>query len=311
MKDRLERIVARLEHFRLARLERTPAGRISDDDSWGLSDEDVEGTLVEHRAAPLLFGTFPTERVMADFECIGMLDRCRKLGYDELRVEFSARDAFESRFCLMAHHPDVDEPCRLIDIRTHQCEFNATSPLDGTELHMRALLLDWVSMEDPVRPLPVDALPGQKSPGLGIFRPGYRLTMSYLRRTSFDVVVNIPEFFHNAVLYSRDFRFFDPVRQGMFLAMKRDLMKAGLSRVSHAMSPAAEGPVATPVEHVELREHPECVRWSPAEQILALSGPIQDYIHDPRYTEAVHTARAGHHYFLTRKDDDALKNADA
>lgn len=299
MKDRLERVVAQLEHFRLDRLERAERAKAAQADSWGLSEDDVEGTLVEHRAAPLLFGTFPGERVMADFERIGMLGRCRKLGYDDLRIEFSGRDAFESRFCLMAHHPDVEDPCRLIDIRTHQCEFTAESPLDGEHLRMRALLLDWVSMEDPVRPLPPDAFPGQKHPGLGLFRPGYRLTLSYLRRTHFDVVVNIPEHFHNAVLYSRDFRFFDPQRQGTFLAMKRDLMKNGLSRASHALSPAADHIVTGPVEHVELREAVECVRWTPAEQILALSGRIVEYIRDPRYLAAVQAARSANHYFIS------------
>lgn len=299
MKDRLERVVAQLEHFRLDRLERAERAKAAEADSWGLSEDDVEGTLVEHRSPPLLFGTFPAERVMSDFERIGMLARCRKLGYDDLRVEFSGRDAFESRFCLMAHHPGAEAPCRLIDIRTHQCEFTAKSPLDGEELRMRALLLDWVSMEDPMRPLPADAFPGQKNPGLGIFRPGYRLTMSYLRRTSFDVVVNVPEHFHNAVLYSRDFRFFDPQRQGTFLAMKRDLMKLGLSRASHALSPAADHIVTGPVEHVELREAVECVRWAPAEQILALSGRIVEYIRDPRYVAAVQAARSANHFFIT------------
>ena len=33
------------------------------------------------------------------------------------------------------------------------------------------------------------------------------MTLSYLRGTDFDVVVNVPEHFHNAVLYSRDFKF--------------------------------------------------------------------------------------------------------
>lgn len=299
MKDRLERVVAQFEHFRLARLDRVERAKAAEADSWGLSDDDVAGTLVEHRSPPLLFGAYPAERVMGDFERIGMLARCRTLGYDDLRVEFSGRDAFESRFCLMAHHPEAEEPCRLIDIRTHQCEFTAKSPLDGEDLRMRALLLDWVSMEDPMRPLPPEAFPGQKNPGLGIFRPGYRLTLSYLRRTRFDVVVNFPVYFHNAVLYSRDFRFFDPQRQGAFLAMKRDLLKLGLSRASHALSPAADHPVTGPVEHVELRDPVECVRWTPAEQILALSGRIVAYVHDPRYLAAVHAARSANHFIIT------------
>lgn len=314
MKPGLEHVVAHLKHFRVARLE-AAAGNAAipwsqktrpaadDDEPWRLSEDDVEETLVAHRPAPLLFGLFTADQVMADFARAGILTRCRSLGYDDLRSELGGRDAFETRFSLLGRHPDLEAPHRLIDLRTHQCELVASSPLDGEEMRMRAILLDWISMADATRPLPADALPGQAHPGLGLFRPAYRLTMGYLRRTHFDAVVNVPEHFHNAVLYSRDFHFFDPARQGMLAALMADLMRHGLARASRALSPAVAAGVESTVEHVEERLTSTCVRWTPAEQIMPLSAPMMGYFQDPRYRAAVREARTRHRYVLTKPGD--------
>ncbi|NDD30980.1 MAG: hypothetical protein EB084_22220 [Proteobacteria bacterium] len=297
MKERLDRVLARLEHFRATRLERNPSFL---DAAFSLSDDEIDTTLVAHRPPPLLFGTFSEERVMADLERCGIIARCLSLGYRDLRAEFSGRDAFETRFGLLGDHPELDAPGRLLDIRTHQGELRAMNPLeDDEEICVRALLLDWISMEDPAHPLSTEtpSLPGQRHPGLGLFRDAYRLTLGYLRQTDFDGVVNVPEHFHNAVLYGRDFAFFSPQRQGSFLAMKRDLLKLGLARASRALSPSAQ-PATPDTEGVELVEQTNRVQWTPAEQVLALRAPLRRIVDDPRYHAIVDQARAANHYRL-------------
>ena len=105
-----------------------------------------------HRPPPLLFGRYSAERVLSDFERWDILPRIRHLGYRDLRAEFGGGDQFETRFCLLADHPHVDGPCLLMDIRTHQGEFCAVGPFDE-EFRVRALILDWISLEDAARPL--------------------------------------------------------------------------------------------------------------------------------------------------------------
>jgi hypothetical protein len=297
MKDRLAGVLSRMERFRLTRLEPGPFDLGGD---WKLEDEDVVATLVEHRPPPLLFSKFSAERVLADMERWGILPHLRQLGYSDLHSEFSGQDLFETRFCLYGSHPLVDRPSILMDIRTHQGELAADSPFDNEEFRLRALILDWISMEDAARPLPPDrvALPGQKHPGLGLFRRAYRMTVGYLRATDFDVVVSIPEYFHNAMLYSRDFKFFMPHRQGRLMAMKRDLLCHGLARVSHALSSDDD---RIGQERVESVESGQAVLWTPAEQVMPLTSRLRDYFYDSRYLRAVAQETESNHYRLVEE----------
>lgn len=288
MKARLSHVLSRMERFRPARADSTIG------DGWSLDEDELRMTLLEHRPAPLLFNKVTATRVMQDLEEHGILERIRRLGYTSPRPEFSGGDPFEARFRLFADHPDAAAPCLLIDVRTHQGEFHATSPFDGSKIEVRALILEWINLQDPAHPLPRHrlALPGQIHPGLGVFRRAYQLTLRYLRETDFDVVLNIPEYFHNAVLYSRDFKFFLAHHEGRLIAMKRDLLGKGLARVSHALSAdvGGKGP------HVELIEDSRRVCWTSAEQVLPLSHSMKQYFRDVRYRHAAQQEKEACHY---------------
>lgn len=284
------RLHTHLERFRL----KHPDGALVDAaDGWTLQDDDVAQTLIEHRAPPILFNHVTSERIMDDLAKAGILERVRRLGYHAIRPEFSGQDAFETRFCLLAEHPDIAGPCILVDMRTRQAQMNVRCPFTDEDLNVRAVILDWLSMEDVSKSLRTGriALPGQQHPGLGMFRRAYQLTLSYLRETDFDAVVNVPEYFHNAVLYSRDFKFFLPHWQGRFEALKRDLLPKGLARVSHALTGTFE-------QKVEEVEQSRVVHWTPAEQVLPLSHEMRAYFHDIRYLRAVEEERNSRHYRL-------------
>ncbi len=265
---------------------------------WKLDDDDVMQTLVEHRPAPLLFNKGPPERIMLDLERIGVLEHLRRLGYDGFSPQFAGENLFESRFSLVGEHPEVEGACLLVDIRTHTGELKGDCPLTGQPVCLRAIVLDWLNLQDPARPLTVDrvALPGQTHPGLGIFRRAQRLTIGYLRETDYDVAVNVPEYFHNAVLYSRYHRFFLPERQGRFLALKRDLLSYGLGRASHALASHDHE------DRVVLQEDGSIVQWTPAEQMLGLSRSMQEYFRDARYTRAVTEEMERNHYRLVKRE---------
>jgi len=274
----LSRILQRMEGLRLVRLDHA-FGSVHLDDDWNLDDDDLTLSLVEKRPPPLLFNHFTPERVRKDLADSGILARIAEHGYRDVESHFEPESFFESRFRVTGHHALFgDRELLLVDCRTHQGEVEGKSPWSDNTYTFRVLFLDWVNFQDPARTLPARSLklPGQQYPGLGIFRQAMRMTLGYVREMGLDAAVNIPEYFHNAVLYAPHFRFFNPQREGRCQAMKRDLLPQGLAEASTAL---AEGRVAL--------EGGRRIRWTPAEQVYPIAELLHRYFNDARYLQAV------------------------
>lgn len=203
----------------------------NDDLDFSLTEEDLTQQLMmrQQDAASGIFGQIELNRFMLDLEQRGLLERLRKRGYKRFRPQLEQGDNFTQRLRLWADHPDRSEPLQLIDVRSHRGQLE--TPWGGI---YKVLGWDWIEMQDPLarasryRPL----LPGQDSPGLGLFRGLTSLMLEYVQGLEVDALVAVPEYFHNAVLYQPHFRFIMPEPQGHFQAMCRDLLHDGLSAAS-------------------------------------------------------------------------------
>ena len=196
----------------------------------GLGEEDVRHDLVDKAShSEEVFGKFPLDQLMEDLEQTGLLERLRHRGYQRFRPLLEKKDFFSERLRLFGKHLDYKEELQLMDLKSHRASLE--SPWKE---RYRALGWDWVEMQDPTaRPSPYrPALPGQKYPGLGMFRSLTRLMLSYVDHLGVQALTAIPLYFHNAVLYSESFYFLDSAVQGRFLAMCRDLLHEGLAPAS-------------------------------------------------------------------------------
>ncbi len=256
--------------------------RLDQQPDWGLSQEDIEGTLVGRRGPALLFGTFPPSRVLADLEARGALDILRRRGYRDFEFRSEGEDAFENRIRLYGFHLEAEEPALLMDVRTHRGELAGTSVCLGKEVFVRSLIWEWLSFQDPLAGFPpgLEALPGQDHPGLGIFRVAVDLMLDYVEEMDLDALVGLPQYFHNAILYSSQFRFFKPELEGEFCGLRRDLLGGGLARASRAL---AEGRVEESKTHRR-------VTWQAAEQVYPIRGDIQAHFQHPTYAAEVDRA---------------------
>jgi hypothetical protein len=124
----------------------------------------------------------------------------------------------------------------LVDLRLAETTSVVTEPiLRGAGFEVLSVLLNtWLSLQDPrarfteARP----RLPGQKRPGLGLARAFYTLMARWAHEWGKDAVLATPEYFHNAVFYSRAFRFLSPAEQGRFDALRRDLASLSIAAAS-------------------------------------------------------------------------------
>jgi hypothetical protein len=243
-----------------------------DFDLEGLTQDDIDGVLLENRPPALLFGKIPPKQILADFEQRGLTARLTARGYSNLRATIDKPSSFEEHLRLTADHTGGADQTLLV-LKAHW------GTLKLPDFHdCRALVWDWLELTDPMAHFTPERppLPGQTSPGLSMFHPLVVLMSEYVVSTEAEALMAVPLNFHNAVLYTRDpglgFRFLDPLRQGQLLAQMRDLLEGGGCSLACASWAFEEKRVE------EFIEEWKPYGWTPSELVLGLEPGLQAYL---------------------------------
>lgn len=225
-----------------------------------------------------LFGRFDAEEVRSRLGRAGILPGLARLGYADPLLVLECGDPAEQRVCLYAGARSRDR--LLLEARLSLGRFHPRKAIGAftEESTFRMLLLHWLSVSDPDRPFSIarPRLPGQQRPGLGLLAPILALLRDVGRELGIDGVLDIPDHFHTALFYSRGFRFLEPEKEGRFQAIARDLQGAPLALVSEAIDFGCLCDAATA----------EPLPWDPAEQVLAVRGPLRRHFLSAGYRQA-------------------------
>jgi len=235
---------------------------------------ELEGRNPENR----LFGRYGPDDVMTRLGRSGILEGLRLRGYPDPTLALSCEEPSDQRVLLFAGKATRDR--LLLEARLHLCLFRprrAIGPLTP-ETAFRMLIIHWLVLSDPDRPFTIDRprLPGQQKPGLGLLSPCLLLLRDMARELLLDGVLDVPDHFHTALFYSRRMHFLEPEAEGRVLAIARDLKGVPLALASDAIR---EGCL------VDLGSA-ETMPWQPAEQVLAVRGPLRAWFHSRGYAQA-------------------------
>ncbi len=251
-----------------------------------------------------LFGRFDGEWVRAHLEKSGILQGLARKGYRDPVLELACSDPDDQRIFLYAG--DKRRERMLLETRMQLCSFHPKNPIGPftPDDAFQMLIIHWLVLSDPEagfnfrRP----RLPGQQRPGLGLLAESLRLLRGIGRDLLIDGILDIPDHFHTAQFYARTMRFFDPVAEGTFQAMMRDLSGIPLALVSEAVSEGAM---------VDARTG-QPFHWQPTEQILPVHGPLRRYFRSDRYLaqsgQASHRTRVTIDWDLYRRKIAAAGN---
>jgi acetoin utilization deacetylase AcuC-like enzyme len=201
-----------------------------------LTERDLEEALgVRRPARPRLVGFYTREGVEYALSRYGILGHIQRIGYTDFRVVLD-RASCGDRFRLLARAADK----RSAPPRSNARAAPRAAPAEehllvecvlqkrfvaGSDM----LFVHWLTLRNPRvafdsrRP----RLPGQEMPGLGLAREAGQMLAQIARRLELAGVVFRPAFYHVAYTSRYHFRFIDPLRQGRFEALQRDL--AGMS----------------------------------------------------------------------------------
>jgi len=169
--------------------------------------------------------------------------------------------------------------------------------LDENPHLLQMIAIEWLRFQNPKKAWGnMIPLPGQFHPGLGSVDDMQTLLQQLCEKRNRDGVLNIPEHWHNAYVYSRmrwSYHFLNPAFEGFFLstrtALEKDIKERGLAMVAWAVKLGllrcrvppellAEGDDATTT----------CViRWVGQEQVTSSKQKLIKYFESPKYKELV------------------------
>ncbi|MGC9324468.1 MAG: hypothetical protein ACP5G0_06930 [Desulfomonilia bacterium] len=236
----------------------------------------------------LFLGRYNEDQIMEMLEIVGITPILRRKGYHNLIVSILRQDNYTSR--LFVNFDTVVKETRLIELIVREGLFRPKQQfLDGYDFSkgLSMMLIEWLALQDPRAVFSEDKprLPGQEYPGLGGLKNIYDLLYRFVRSMGKDAIVDIPEYYHAAVIYSkmyadiysRKYSFFSPVDAGKVQSMIRDLNDRPLADISFAI---AFGCLVN-------RNTGEKTQWKPSEQIYPISNTLQRYFEDDLYKAIV------------------------
>ncbi len=237
-----------------------------------------------------LFGRFDPVELRDRLVASGLLDGLSERGYPDPVLRLSCADPSDQRICLYAGEEARER--LLLEARLQLAPFHPRRPIGPfTEASsFRMLVIHWLVLSSPDGKFTVDRprLPGQEKPGLGLLNQTIALLKAFARELPVDGVLDVPDHFHTALFYSRAFRYLDPEAEGRFLAIARDLSGVPLALASDAIR---KGSLVD-------RTTGASIPWPPAEQVLALRGPLRRFLRSPPYREARNRALADHRFVV-------------
>ncbi|HOM29756.1 MAG TPA: hypothetical protein PLS81_09915 [Deltaproteobacteria bacterium] len=261
--------------------------------------EDLTYSVAEGGIAPenpfvaqdLFLGRYNESQVMEKLAGVGMIDLLKSRGYNDLVVQIFRQDGFTSRFYVNFGSPGSST--RLIELVVREGVFRPTETfIPGYDFSdgLAMLLIEWMALQDPRASFSRERprLPGQQYPGLGGLKKMQALLYELGKETGKEAIVDVPEYFHAAAIYSRlyteiydrKYAFFSPIDAGIMNAILRDVCvePRGLADVSFAIAfdCLLDGKTLKPVT------------WRSSEQVYPISNRLQRYIDDERYKRIVH-----------------------
>ncbi len=261
------------------------------------SDLEWGDLFADGRPAPaegLFLGKFSVPGIELLVERFGLDSMVRQRGIRHLTITKDTSDPF--RHILRFYDGQIHRPEHLVMefIARYQ---SLTPPAEENEFlfpdNLHVLLIDWMILQNPTREFTNrrPRLPGQSYPGLGMGEPIMAVFTLLGRVLGVDGLINVPEHFHTALMFSRRYSFLDARWEAVLQALARDLwQKYRLSVIAWGMELGCITELET--GHV--------FTWEAHKQIMPTRSTIRSYF-SGTYQEKVKAEMERHHFRLDEK----------
>lgn len=248
------------------------------------------GDLEQHERPHRFLDFYSEQGVKLALDKYGYVKALKQKGFESIVIKIDTSDPFKHIFRLYFNQPQPENMLVELFIRKQMFAANPVFESDIKGKVFKLLYIEWFTLQNPTIPFSPDRppLPSQIYPGLGMAKQALELFIVMCARLHCDGIMNIPERYHNAAIYSRRFTYFNPETQGKLSALFRDLQVYSLAEVAWAFE----------WNCVLDKSTRKPVKWFTDEQILGVRKIIRDYFKSKEYLHRMHKASAQFHVII-------------
>lgn len=265
---------------------------LKDDDSFNIGES--FGYFARMPRKKKLFLNMYSEKELYEImKRVGLIAHLEMKGYENLLLDIDMDESLIHYFKVYYDEKIPDN--LLIDLRLSDSRFVPDKRFfENDELcNLDMVVIEWLSIQNPKGVFSKDKpqLPGQTKPGLGCLK--YLIKMMYIVAEGVikDGFLDVPDHMHGAIMYSKNFKFFNPAHEGVMRAILRDLKKYSLSNLSWGMITNTIIDKSTGKPQV----------YDPSEQIFPVSSRLKDYFKSKKYLNKFNEVYKRKKYWLDIK----------
>ena len=250
------------------------------DDSDKLSNLDLLDISGELSTAlnieKLIFGKFSDSEIYSMLEESKIFEKIKQRGYSDFKLVTDPISDLDNRIYVKTDSDEI-----LIHIRLKIADFF----LKAIQENRKMIYIDWLLTQNIKLGKLKDKkvlFQGQEYPGLNIFKELTQFIFLLFSKMNCYGIFNIPEYYHDAVLFQKNFLFVDPVKQGHFKAILsafKNHTVRDLSMLIHT-------------EKLRFLETNEVYTWKHGEMLFTNDEYLKETIFDKKYFEKVKEASA-------------------
>jgi len=264
-----------------------------------LTPEEITGQLLYKTGYDLYLNAYTKDEIREVLIRRGIWESIKNQGFQNIILQMDCNDPFHQRLCL--YYDKISPAHLLAQIILSTGTFVPRKHfLKSFKIEkMDMLIIEWLCLQNPLKSFTPDKprLPGQDYPGLGIGRKTVELIQMVAMDLEKDGILNYPQYYHNAVMYSEIFKFYNPVLYGRMLAIKellKDFTFADSAWIVHTGC----------VEDQLTRKK---FVWKAEEMILPLKNHLKEYFASSEYQQMVNETIAKARFVFNYKKYEKLK----
>jgi hypothetical protein len=246
---------------------------------FSLSEAELMRQLSEKKGYTLFLGVFTIKEVEKFLKRSHIFQLLKEKGFTNLLMDINTDDPH--KHILRIYFDKRDKSHLLIEIILAESVFKPkikylTSFKYST---YNMMVIEWLVLQNPLATFTKERpqLPDQQYPGLGIAKQVADMLIRVALYLKKDGILNFPQYYHNAVIYSQFFKFYNPYMHGILKALERSLSKYTLADASYAIS----------LDCVRNLKDGELFKWKAEELILPLSNELKRYFESKEYENIV------------------------
>lgn len=258
-----------------------------------LNEADLFNINIGKRGHSFFLGYYSKEGLRIALEKYGITKIVNDKGFKDLIFEIDTNDPYIHRLTVFYQRQNPDHKLMEIVLKKETVNIDLPFSCKLNGRRYETIAIEWMALQNPLGSFTEERprLPGQQYPGLGMASKIVELLIIAAWRLNLAGLLNTPERYHNAFLYSRIFYYINPLDQARFMAMARDMKKYPLHKVAWAMEWNA----------IQDLISGEPAKWFIAKQIIPLDKELKKLFNSADYKKIVNEKLKEYKFHLDEK----------